>query len=128
MEAHIPRSRPSHRSRLGLPRLRRTRAGDALPAHDGPASGHEHGLYDSDGGEVLVSVFICLALVQMAPRLGLSGFRQHYGICIVSDHPPRYYRRDIKSSLGNSNRTRIESILLILVESGFVYCGLWVRI
>ncbi|KAI4517614.1 hypothetical protein K525DRAFT_243163 [Schizophyllum commune Loenen D] len=37
-----------------------------------------------------------------------------------------YYRRDIKSSLGNSNRTRIESILLILVESGFVYCGLWI--
>ncbi|KAL1743778.1 hypothetical protein HDZ31DRAFT_19052, partial [Schizophyllum fasciatum] len=35
------------------------------------------------------------------------------------------YRRNIKRSLGSSSRTRIERILLILVESGFVYCGLW---
>ncbi|TRM57631.1 hypothetical protein BD626DRAFT_514054 [Schizophyllum amplum] len=37
-----------------------------------------------------------------------------------------FYRRDIKRSLGKSNRTRVEGVLLLLVESGFVYCGLWI--
>lgn len=37
-----------------------------------------------------------------------------------------YYRRHIKKSLGRQNKGRVEKILLLLVESGIVYLGLWI--
>ncbi|KAL1756299.1 hypothetical protein FB107DRAFT_211584 [Schizophyllum commune] len=39
---------------------------------------------------------------------------------------PMYYRRDVKGNLGlSTKRTQVENVLTMLVESGSVYCLIW---
>ena len=38
----------------------------------------------------------------------------------------RAYRQSIKAHLSKHKKTRVEIILALLIESGFIYCGLWV--
>ena len=41
----------------------------------------------------------------------------------------RYYRREIKSALGSWRKTsRVEKVLVLLLESGCIYCLIWVCI
>ena len=41
----------------------------------------------------------------------------------------RTYRRDIKVHIGPwKSKTRVERALILLLESGFVYCIIWVSI
>jgi hypothetical protein len=40
----------------------------------------------------------------------------------------RYYRRNLKQYINRGNqRTKVESILILLLESGGLYCVFWVR-
>ena len=40
---------------------------------------------------------------------------------------PRTFRRSIKPALGRSSQTRVEKIMVLLVESGGIYSCIWVR-
>ena len=44
-----------------------------------------------------------------------------------ADSAARDYRRTIKRSLGQHSRTRVEKVMMLLVESGLIYAAIWVR-
>jgi hypothetical protein len=44
------------------------------------------------------------------------------------DSPPREYRKTVSAHLRKgSHPDRVEKVLALLIESGFVYCLLWVN-
>ena len=39
----------------------------------------------------------------------------------------REYRQSVKAHLAKNKKTQVEKILALLIESGILYCGLWVQ-
>lgn len=48
--------------------------------------------------------------------------------CYLVTNAYRQVRRTTRSDSGGRNKTKCERILILLVESGFIYCLFWVRV
>ena len=74
------------------------------------------------GLELMINLSSTLLIAYQAWYSIFFDFYKEHSLNIFSS----VYRQSIKAHLSKHKKTRVEIILGLLIESGFIYCGLWV--